>query len=280
MRPDPETNNAFVYCLAVASQKYDMKVIFTSAMSNHHHTGVIDEKGNLPGFLAYFHRLFAKHQNSLRGRWEAFWASEQTSAVELVDAEDVLEKMVYALTNPVKDHLVETVGEWPGVNSLSALLTNTPLSATRPSRFFRPDGEMPPSAVLSFHLPQAVRVLVSNDLARALKQRVTETELRSRAALKASGRRFMGQRGVCRQNWSDSPYSNRSPNNGNPRVACANAWRRGETLQRNRVWLAEYREARENLRNRVEVPFPHGTFWLHRFAGVACAPPIPVGPLD
>jgi hypothetical protein len=47
-----------------------------------------------------------KHQNTLRGRWEAFWASEQTSVVELVAPEDVLAKMVYAIANPVTGHLV------------------------------------------------------------------------------------------------------------------------------------------------------------------------------
>src|SRR6185295_18352497 len=50
LRPDRETNNAFIYCLAVAAQKYGVKVIFTATMSNHHHTGVVDLEGNLPDF--------------------------------------------------------------------------------------------------------------------------------------------------------------------------------------------------------------------------------------
>jgi hypothetical protein len=72
-------------------------VIFYLAMSNHYHAGVIDRQGCLPEFLEYFHKLFAKHQNVLRGRWENFWASEQTSVVELVDSDDVLGRMAYAL---------------------------------------------------------------------------------------------------------------------------------------------------------------------------------------
>jgi hypothetical protein len=50
--------------------------------------------------------------NSLRGRWENFWSSERTSVLRLVDPADVLDKMVYALTNPVKDNLVAKVTEW------------------------------------------------------------------------------------------------------------------------------------------------------------------------
>src|SRR3954463_8911379 len=135
LRPDPETNNAFIYCLAVAAQKYGVRVIFTCAMSNHHHTGIVDVAGTLPDFLAHFHKLLAKHQNALRGRWEAMWASEQTSAVELVESEDVFEKMVYALANPVAAHLVEKAHHWPGVSSLAATIANRPLIANRPKTF-------------------------------------------------------------------------------------------------------------------------------------------------
>src|SRR6478609_4721932 len=106
MRPDRETNNAFIYCLAVAAERHGIRVLFTAAMSNHHHTGIYDPDGNYPAFLEYFHKLFAKCQNALRGRWENFWASEQTSVVRLVGGEDVLSKLVYAVCNPVQAALV------------------------------------------------------------------------------------------------------------------------------------------------------------------------------
>jgi 4-alpha-glucanotransferase len=47
LRPTPEGNNAFIYCLAVAAQKYGVKVIFTATMSNHHHTGIVDVEGGV-----------------------------------------------------------------------------------------------------------------------------------------------------------------------------------------------------------------------------------------
>ena len=103
MRPDRETNNAFIYCLAFAAKSCGVRILFTMAMSNHHHTGIEDPDGNYPAFLEIFHKLFAKCQNALRGRWENFWSSEQTSVVRLVDPNDVIDKMTYALSNPVKD---------------------------------------------------------------------------------------------------------------------------------------------------------------------------------
>ena len=107
MRPGRETNNAFIYCLALAARKAGISIVCTGTMSNHYHAVVVDNHGRLPQFLEHFHKLYAKHQNALLGRWEAFWASEQTSVVELVKAEDVLAKTVYAIANPVTGHLVE-----------------------------------------------------------------------------------------------------------------------------------------------------------------------------
>ena len=54
MRPDRETNNAFIYCLAFAAQRFRIRVLFTPAMSNHHHTGIEDPGGNYPAFLELF----------------------------------------------------------------------------------------------------------------------------------------------------------------------------------------------------------------------------------
>lgn len=51
LRPDAETNTAFVYCLALAAEVHQVEVIFTAAMSNHHHTGIVDVHGRLPDFL-------------------------------------------------------------------------------------------------------------------------------------------------------------------------------------------------------------------------------------
>ena len=97
MRPDRETNNAFIYCLALAARKASISIVCVGTLSNHYHAVLVDNHGRLPQFLEHFHKLYGKHQNALRGRWEAFWASEQTSVVELVKPEDVLAKMVCAL---------------------------------------------------------------------------------------------------------------------------------------------------------------------------------------
>jgi putative transposase len=79
--------------------------------------------------------------NSLRGRCENFWSSDAPCVVELVDPADVMDKLVYAATNPVAGLLVERVHHWPGVNGLGALLAGRTLTVKRPRHFFRADGD-------------------------------------------------------------------------------------------------------------------------------------------
>lgn len=77
LRPDAETNNAFTYCLVEAAQRYQIDVLLPCALSNHYHAVVFDRIARYPRFLEHFHKLFARCQNALRGRWENLWASEQ-----------------------------------------------------------------------------------------------------------------------------------------------------------------------------------------------------------
>lgn len=272
LRPDPATNNAFIYCLALAAEKFNVRVICTATMSNHHHTCVMDVDGTLPDFLAHFHKLVAKHQNALRGRWEAMWAPEQTSVVELVDSQDVFEKMVYALANPVANHLVEKVHHWPGVSSLAAIVGDKPLVANRPKTFFRPDGRTPSAVSLPLFLPPELAPDSRGAFVARLKERIAAAEQKAAVERNDSDLRIVGRAAVRAQHWSASPIS-REPRRGiGPRIACKNTWRRIEALARNKVWLEAYRLARAAFLAGAQVAFPSGTFWLRRYASVPCEP--------
>jgi putative transposase len=273
LRPDADTTNAFLYCLAFAARQTEVRVVFFLAMSNHYHAGVIDQAGRLPEFLETFHKLLAKHQNALRGRWENFWASEQTSAVELVGPDDVLDKLVYALTNPVKAHLVERADQWPGASSLAAHLDGKPITASRPWRFFRKDGPMPEGLTLSLHRPLGFDHLTPAEFANVLRDRIAAVEKSADESRAASGSRVVGRARIRRQDWRERPKTVEPQRGLNPRAACKNVWRRIETLCRNKAWIEAYRAARDSWRAGTACLFPAGTYWLRRFGGVPCDPP-------
>jgi hypothetical protein len=255
LRPDEATNNAFLYCLAVAALRTGVRVLFAAAQSNHHHTGIFDPLGKYPDFIEHFHKLLAKCMNALRGRWENFWSSEQTSVVRLVDAGDVLDKMVYALTNPVKDNLVAKVADWPGVNAFESIMNDGSMTAVRPDFFFREDGPMPATVTLTFLRPPEFANMAAEEFAGTLRARVEAVEAEAEARRRATGARVLGRQGVLDQDWRGSPSSPAPRRELCPRVAAKNKWSRIEALRRNKEFGHFYRTAFEAFRRGVKDVF-------------------------
>jgi putative transposase len=270
LRPDSATTNAFLYCLAVAAQRFRVDVLLTLAESNHHHTVFFDRYGNAPAFVEYFHKLFARSQNALRGRWENFWAAEEPCLTRLLDRETVIAKLVYAATNPVKDRLVERVHQWPGANTYPDLLTGRAIVARRPLHFFRPTGPMPESATLEMTIPPELGhrdAMIENVRAGvdAVERQILEERARTGAGV-------LGRRGVLEQSWKDSPTTVEPRRNLRPRFA-GGVVERVAALLDYRAFLASYRSARARWLERRDVLFPLGTYWLVRFASVPVASP-------
>jgi REP element-mobilizing transposase RayT len=272
LRPDEPTCNAFVYVLGEAAKRFEMRTILAQMMPNHHHTALYDRHGHDVEFREHFHKMMAKSQNALRGRWENFWAAEEPCVVEVMTAEDLLDKLVYIATNPVKDGLVEKVHHWPGPPFLRALLSRTPMRARRPTHFFREEGVMPDEIELELGLPEDFED--KEVFLAELRRRIADVEEVVRAERMRTGRRVVGRRAILRQSWRDSPTSHEPRRNLRPRVAAKSKWMRIAALQRNKQWQAEYKHARLMWLAGFEVEFPYGTYWLKRFANVAIkAPP-------
>jgi REP element-mobilizing transposase RayT len=269
LRPDAATNNTFAYCLIEAAKRYQIEVLLTCAMSNHHHTVIFDRRGNYPAFTEHFHKMFAKSQNALRGRWENLWSSEQVCVVRLVGREAVLDKLVYAATNPVQDHLVDRVHHWPGINSLGALLTGRPLRATRPRHFFRVDGTMPASVELHVRLPSELGP--EDEFLTELRARVEIVEAEQAGERQRTGQRVCGRRAVLSQSWRSSPTTHEPRRKLRPQVAVRNKWARIEALSCNRAFVTAYAAARASWQQGDPAVFPPGTYWLRLFANVIVA---------
>lgn len=269
LRPDPATNNAFTYCLIEAAVRCQVDVLITCAMSNHHHTVIYDPRGRYPEFTEQFHKMLARSQNALRGRWENFWAAEQVSVVRLVGRAAVLDKLVYTATNPVQAHLVDRVHHWPGVNALGALLAGRPLRARRPLHFFRAEGSMPETVELALTLPPELGLQA--ELLAELRKRVEAVEAAVAVERQQTGGRVNGRRAVLAQSWRDHPTTREPRRALRPQVAVRNKWARIEALMCNRAFTEAYVLARDAWSEGIAVVFPPGTYWLRRFAHVSVA---------
>ncbi len=271
LRPDKETNNAVIYCLAVAAQRYDIEVMDFVQMTNHLHEGIFDRNGTAPAFYEHFHKLLARCMNALRGRWENFFASEQVNVIRLVTKEDLINKLVYIATNPVKAGLVEHVEEWPGASGYRALMSGTSIRATRPTHFFAKRGSMPETVTLKLTIPRELGD--RDEILAEVRARVASVEREEARQRAATGRKVIGRYAVLRQSWRDSPTS-REPRRGlRPTIAARSLWARLEAIQRKREFVAAYRFARAALLVGSPIPFPYGTYWLARFIGVAVDAP-------
>jgi hypothetical protein len=230
---------------------------------------VFDRCGRYPEFLEHFHKLFARCQNALRGRWENFWASEQVCVVRLVGRDDVMDKLVYTAINPVKDGLVDRVDHWPGVNGLRALVTGRPLRAERPRHFFRSEGMMPDHVEMRLTIPAELGP--EAEVLDELRHRVDAAVAAIATERRRNGRRVLGRRAVLHQSWWERPTSFEPRRNLRPRVAARSKWARIEALLRNRAFLGDYAAARACWHAGTVAMFPPGTYWLRRFANVPIA---------
>jgi hypothetical protein len=269
LRPDETTNNTYTYCLVEAAQRFDIEILATTAMSNHHHTDIFDRDGRIVEFAHHFHRMLAVAQNAYLGREENLWSSDAPSYVRYADPLEVLDSLVYTITNPVKDGLVERVSQWPGVSSYSAMLERRPLRAVRPAHYFRANGPMPDVVTLDLAIPPE---LGDADAVRVeLRKRVEAAERGFAKERSLTGERVLGRTAVLRQSWRAAPKTVAPRGGLRPRLAARTLWRRLEVLRRDRSFLEAYRAARMKWLAGFDAVFPFGTYWLRRFANVKVA---------
>jgi REP element-mobilizing transposase RayT len=269
LRPDEETNNAFAYCLAEAAQRTGITIVLPMAESNHHHTIIFDEHGRVPAFTEHFHKMIARCLNARWGRWENFWAAEEVCVTRLLDVETVMDKLVYAATNPVKDFLVDAVAHWPGTNGYLHLIRNKPMRARRPEHFFRARGTMPKIVELELVIPPALGEREA--VIAELKRRVADVEKRVREARLQAGKQIIGRRGICEQSWRGSPTSIRPHRRLRPRFA-GRPVERIAALIAYKEFLAAYDHARREWLSGRSVYFPTGTYWLVTHTPALVAP--------
>ena len=203
------------------------------------------------------------------------WSSEEPCVVELITAEDLMKKLVYTATNPVKDHLVERVHQWPGPKFVQALRSGTVMRAKRPRHFFRQNGTMPESVELKLGLPE--NFPNREEFLAELERRIAAEEERITSERRKTGRGVVGRSRILRQSWRDTPTSFDERRGLRPRVAAGNKWARIAALQRNKEFGRAHKSSRLNWLAGIPTVFPFGTYWLKRFANVPVepAPPFP-----
>jgi putative transposase len=280
LRPDGKMRQIFLYCLAVCAKKHGVEVHVPVLMSTHEHLVVTDVHGTLPHFLRDLHRLVAL-ATKVHRKWEGpVWDHEPTSCVALLTPQAIVEKMAYAIANPVAAGLVRYAREWPGVTAMPDQLGRRCWRVARPDVFL--DGDNPqwpehaeleltlPPELLEGHAPAEVRTLVAQELAAL--------EREARAEVKRKAWRFLGadrclNLSPYKRATSFEPLRDRNPTfavgRGNREAYRAAVEARREFLRRYHAALDRWRAGERG------VCFPPGAWWMCRFHGCASTPDPP-----
>jgi putative transposase len=271
LRPSRSTNEIVLYALALAAQRYRVLVHAVCAMSNHIHLVVTDVEARLPDFMRDLNSLIARAVNASLGRFEGFWASDRSySAVEPLDASDVIAKIAYVLANPVAAGLVRRGPEWPGVWIAPEQIGTTNLTVRKPKEFFDSDGYLPDTLELALTVPPGFAS--AEEFRSRLTAELRTLEEKHQRELASQGRRFLGVARVLAQNPFARPASGERRFELNPRIAARDRWKRIEGLFRLKTFEQEYRRARASWCAGIrDVVFPAGTYLMRMMYGVQCA---------
>jgi hypothetical protein len=174
--------------------------------------------------------------------------------------------------NPVADHLVERVSDWPGASSFGMHHSGRTKTVARPRGFFRTNGNMPDEVTLRIERPEGFEELTEEEWVAKLGEAVRREEKSAREERMASGRGVLGRKAVLRAVPTDSPKTIELRRGLRPHVACRDKARRIAVL----TALAEFRARRRAalvrwLNGECDVVFPLGTYRVR--ALVLAAPP-------
>jgi putative transposase len=276
-RPDPELNGLFVYLVAFFAKKFGIKLSAIQVLSDHVHTVLTDQRGQLPCFLQELHRVLALCVKVLR-KWEGpVWEPCSVSVVELLTAEAEAQQMVYTWLNVVRAGLVHDPRDWPGVTTGLDELEGPAIVAQRPTVFLDEQSDIWPEQVeLQVTLPPKLAELGPARARQLLRAELERQLAQARAEVSERGWQVLGA-SRCQQ---VSPYDRATSweplRSRNPVLAVGRGLRARlrEAIDSLRTFRQSYREALERwCRGIRAVLFPYGTWWMVRHHGASMALP-------
>ncbi len=217
-------------------------------MSNHVHLLVRDSGGDLAAWASYFLGNLARAVNRTRERQGHVFA-RRYSAEPVLDADALLDRLVYVVTNPVQAKLCDRATDWPGVVLWSR-------SGEAERHLVAPDDAMkspgaPPAHLLIHPLPHAD----PHSVAAAIRH----AEVSLQAERMTAGIRLVGRRGVLAQRWNDRPRNPKS--SVRPLCHAADASLRAAFKEAFGSFVDAFREASSRLREgMLDATFPPWSF--------------------
>jgi REP element-mobilizing transposase RayT len=271
LRPEKTVNAIFEYCLAEAAMRYGVVPIAWTVMSNHYHAIVHDPLGKLPAFLEQLHKMVAKCLNAHHGRWENVWSTEETCCTRLVTPDDVIDKVVYVLTNPVAAHLVDNAAQWPGATSWP-LMGRGAVTRHRPEVFFKKKrSKMPETVELRASVPPSLEGPAAVNWMNRVRRRVAAREAELAKKRRREGIPLLGLKNVLATKPIGAPRTETRHRKLRPALACRDKALMTAARDELRAFWRSYWEVLNQFRGGArDARFPAGTYRM-RTLGACCS---------
>jgi REP element-mobilizing transposase RayT len=121
LRPSTETNNAIGAVLADAQARYQVELFEFVFLSNHMHIALRSQHGLISAFMQYLKSNIAVEVNRIIGRNGHLW-ERRFMASPILDEGAEIDRAQYIWAHGVKEGLVDSADEWPGLASIKERL--------------------------------------------------------------------------------------------------------------------------------------------------------------
>ncbi len=269
LRPSSMLNRLLIGVIGRALSLFDVQLCFVVFLSNHVHLLLAPRDGNkMQGFLQHVFSNVAREAGRLH-RWrEKFWGRRARVIWTSTEPEAQIARLVYLLEQGVKEGLVWSPYDWPGVHSAWALANGQPLKGVwidrttlyrankRGKRLEKKDYET------EYEVPIAPLPCWAHLDPKEVRQRVRDLvstiEAAARERHRERGSNPMGVKKIARQDPHDHPAQPKRSKAPLCHTATVEEWVCYKVAYRE--FVQAFRLAAERLRQGLDARFPAGSF--------------------
>ncbi len=272
LKPTPEIKNIIGASLGRALKKYPVKLFWAEGNVNHMQVGREPLPGmtdNCSRFDQMFYSLLSRGVNKLLGREGAVWSSRNRST-EVIDDKALEQQLFYAVTNMVKDGLLDKVRHTKGFSCYEALATGKVEKYwyTDWTAWWNGGGKRNKKPISTYRKCVEVRYeplpgwkgMAEHQRQAHFRREVRKLEERFREERRREGRRELGPRGLAALDPRERP---RTEKEKTPQPLCHSSTREGRERYKEewREFLDAYQRASAEYRKgNFAVEFPDGSF--------------------
>ena len=271
--PNENIRNIIGASVGRAQRKYPVKLYWIDFNINHKQSGRAalsdnpEHIENLVNFDRLCNSLIARGINRYLGREGAMFSTRNRSE-EAIDDLSLEQQLFYAVTNPVKDGLVDRVAHWKGFSSYQQLATGKVerFSYINWSAWHRTGGGKPPEAFTELvevrlsPLPAWER-MAEHKRQTLFRRRVRQLEQLYRTEREQEGKRAMGPKRLAKVDPRDRPKRPHQKQGNQPLCHASTPEGAMEYKRQYRAFLEQYYYASGLwMEGVLDAPFPAGSF--------------------